>query len=123
MAYGKSTLKFDWITILLFLALVAIGWVNIYSASLNDNATAFFDISQIYMRQLLFIALSIVLIVFVLAVDSKFYERFSSIIYLVSLVFLLGLFLFGKNINGATSWYSFGSFGLQPRNLQKLLQP
>ena len=119
MALGKSTLKFDWITILLFLALVTIGWINIYSASLSDDTTVFFDITQIYIRQLLFIVLSIGLVVFILAIDAKFYERFSSIIYIISLASLLGLFLFGKNINGATSWYSFGSFGLQPSEFAK----
>jgi len=119
MSQSKVFLKFDWLTIFLFFALVAIGWINIYSASLDDNSTAFFDFSQIYMRQLLFIGLSIGLIIFLLAVDAKFYERFSSVIYIVSLLSLLGLFVFGKNINGATSWYNFGSFGLQPSEFAK----
>jgi rod shape determining protein RodA len=106
-------------TIFFYFALVAIGWINIYSASLNDSTAGFFDLSQIYTRQLLFIVLSLVLITFVLAVDSRFYERFASIIYIVSLLTLLGLFVFGKNINGATSWYSFGGFGLQPSEFAK----
>ncbi len=112
-------MKFDWLTIFLFFSLVAIGWINIYSASLDESATIFFDFDQIYIRQLLFIGLSIGLIIFILAVDSKFYERFSSVIYIISLLSLLGLFVFGKNINGATSWYSFGAFGLQPSEFAK----
>ncbi|QIE59387.1 rod shape-determining protein RodA [Rasiella rasia] len=119
MSQSKVFLKFDWITILLFLALVAIGWVNIYSASLDESATTFFDLNQTYTKQLLWIGLSILIIVFILALDAKFYERFSSIIYLVSLLSLLGLFVFGKNINGATSWYSFGPMGLQPSEFAK----
>jgi rod shape determining protein RodA len=119
MSQSKVFLKFDWLTIFLYFALVAIGWVNIYSASLDESATAFFDLSQIYTRQLLFIGLSVGLIIFLLAVDSKFYERFSSIIYIVSLISLLGLFIFGKHINGATSWYNFGSFGIQPSEFAK----
>tara|TARA_A100000171_G_scaffold47762_1_gene54258 strand:+ start:45503 stop:46768 length:1266 start_codon:yes stop_codon:yes gene_type:complete len=119
MSQRTVFLKFDWLTIFLFFALVAIGWVNIYSASLDDSSTVFFDFSQIYIRQLLFIGLSLGLIIFLLAVDAKFYERFSSVIYIVSLLSLLGLFVFGKNINGATSWYSFGSFGLQPSEFAK----
>jgi rod shape determining protein RodA len=119
MALGKRTLKFDWIIMLLFIALVFIGWVNIYSASYTEDTTSFFDLSHIYTRQLLFIVLSIGLIIFILAIEAKFYERFSSIIYIVSLVSLLGLYFFGKNINGATSWYNFGSFGLQPSEFAK----
>ncbi len=111
--------KFDWMTILLYVALVFIGWINIYSASLSDNAVSFIDFDQIYFKQLLWIALSVVIIAFVLAIDSKFYERFSSIIYLVSLGSLLGLFVFGKEISGATSWYSLGGVGLQPSEFAK----
>lgn len=119
MAVGKGNVRFDWLTIFFYAALVGIGWINIYSASLSDSAAGLFDFSQIYGRQLLFIILSVVLIIFILAVDAKFYERFSSIIYIISLASLLGLFFFGKNINGATSWYSFGSFGLQPSEFAK----
>tara|TARA_R110002124_G_scaffold99337_1_gene245345 strand:- start:80909 stop:82165 length:1257 start_codon:yes stop_codon:yes gene_type:complete len=119
MAAGRGLLKFDWLTILLYAALVGIGWMNIYSASLSDSAQGLFDFSQIYARQLLFIALSVLLIIFLLALDSKFYERFSSIIYIVSLLSLLGLFVLGKNINGATSWYGFGNFSLQPSEFAK----
>ena len=115
---NKST-GFDWISILLFLLLVAFGWVNIYSASLNDSAQGFFDLSQTYGRQGLFIGLSVVLIIFILSVEAKFYERFSSVIYLASLLSLLGLFVFGKTISGATSWYAFGGFSIQPSEFVK----
>lgn len=115
---NKST-GFDWISILLFLLLVAFGWVNIYSASLNDSAQGFFDLSQTYGRQGLFIGLSVVLIIFILSVEAKFYERFSSVIYLASLFSLLGLFVFGKTISGATSWYAFGGFSIQPSEFAK----
>jgi len=119
MAAVRNPLRIDWLIVILFIALITIGWVNIYSASLNDSAQSSWDFSQIYVRQLFFIALSILLIIFILAIDSKFYERFSSIIYIISLLSLIGLFVFGKNINGATSWYSFGSFGIQPSEFAK----
>ena len=119
MVLGKSKIRLDWLTIFFYFSLVAIGWINIYSASLSDSTAGFFDLSQIYTRQLLFIILSFFLIIFVLAVDSKFYERFASIIYIISLLTLLGLFIFGKNINGATSWYSFGGFSIQPSEFAK----
>ncbi|MBL4662689.1 MAG: rod shape-determining protein RodA [Flavobacteriaceae bacterium] len=112
-------IKFDWVTILLFIGLVFIGWVNIYSASLNDVNSTFFDFSQIYFKQLIWIGLSVLLIIFILALDAKFYERFASIIYLVSLLSLILLFPFGKEISGATSWYSFGPVGLQPSEFAK----
>ena len=119
MAAGRGFVRFDWVTIILYFALVGIGWINIYSASLDNSATAFFDLNQVYFKQLVWICLSIVLIIFILAIEAKFYERFSSIIYIISLASLLGLFIFGKNINGATSWYALGSFSIQPSEFAK----
>ncbi|MAW97184.1 MULTISPECIES: rod shape-determining protein RodA [unclassified Leeuwenhoekiella] len=111
---------FDWLIILLYLALVGIGWVNIVSASIDPTETYdFLDMGNLYAKQLLFIGLSIVLIVFILSLEAKFFERFASIIYVVSILSLLGLFVFGKTISGATSWYGFGSFGLQPSEFAK----
>lgn len=120
MLESRNTLKLDWITIFIYTLLVGIGWVNIYSASYNEASTSFFDVSQVYTKQLLFIGLSVILILFILALETKFYERFSSIIYLVSLVSLLGLFLIGKNVNGATSWYAIGGFTIQPSEFAKV---
>lgn len=115
----NRNLKFDRWTILLYVLLVVVGWINIYSASLSDGAEGLFDFGQIYAKQMFWIGMSFILILFILAIDSKFYERFSSVIYLVSLLSLLGLFVLGKNVNGATSWYAFGGFGVQPSEFAK----
>lgn len=119
MSKGTGIQKFDWTTIMLYVVLVGFGWINIYSASLSETASVFFDLDQIYAKQLLFIGLSFILILFILSIEAKFYERFSSIIYLVSLLSLIGLFVFGKNVNGATSWYAIGSFSIQPSEFAK----
>ena len=111
--------KFDWLSILLFFLLVAFGWLNIMSASHTGEITNYFDFSQPYGKQLVFIGFTFVLIVFILSIDTKFYERFSSIIYIISMLSLLGLFLFGKNVNGATSWYGIGSMTIQPSEFAK----
>jgi len=116
----KNIAKFDWTTILVFFFLVGIGWFNIYSASLSDETTTFFDFGQIHTRQLVFILLSFVLVVFVLSIDAKFYERFSSVIYLIALLALAGLPFFGSTIAGQTAWYNFGSFSIQPAEFAKI---
>lgn len=117
---AKRVTKFDWFSILLYLVLVAIGWVNIYSASIEDSELGnYFDLSRIYGRQLLWIMMSILLIVVTLSIEAKFYERFSSLIYLGALLSLAGLFIFGKTIAGQTAWYSFGSFSIQPAEFVK----
>ncbi|MGC6431729.1 MAG: rod shape-determining protein RodA [Jejuia sp.] len=111
--------KFDWITIFIFFLLVAFGWINILSASHVGVEVNYLDFSQPYGKQLIFIGLTFVIIVLLLALDAKSYERFASIIYIVSMLSLVGLFLFGKNVNGATSWYGIGSFTIQPSEFAK----
>lgn len=119
MKSSSRYIKFDWLTILLFIALVFIGWVNIYSASLNDANSTFLDFDQIYFKQLIWIGLSFILIIFILALDAKFYERFASIIFLVSMLSLVLLYPLGKEISGATSWFSFGGVSIQPSEFAK----
>ncbi|WP_191858054.1 rod shape-determining protein RodA [Hanstruepera ponticola] len=111
--------KFDWITILLFLLLVGFGWMNILSASHIGETIDYFDFSQPYGKQLVFILLTFLLIIVLLSIEAKFYERFSSIIYLIGILSLVGLFLFGKNVNGATSWYGIGGMTIQPSEFAK----
>ena len=111
--------KVDWFSILLYPLLVFIGWLNIYSASFTGELGSVLNAETYYGKQLVFIIVSCVLIVLILSVEAKFYERFSSIIYLVSLLSLLGLYVFGKNVNGATSWYAIGGMTLQPSEFAK----
>lgn len=108
----------DWLLILLYFFLIIIGWINIYAVTHQDNLSVL-NLSTEYGKQLLWIALSIPLLLLILLFDTKFYEKYASIIYLVSLLLLAGLFLFGKTINGATSWYGFSNFSLQPSEFAK----
>ncbi|MCK8522565.1 rod shape-determining protein RodA [Aquimarina sp. D1M17] len=115
----SSVAAIDWITVLLFVLLVGFGWGNIYSASYENEAFSLTDFSQVYIKQGYWILFSIVIIIIIQAIEAKFYERFAGLIYIISLVSLLGLFVLGKNVNGATSWYAFGPVGLQPSEFAK----
>jgi len=119
MSVSSGIGKFDWITIFIYFALVAIGWANIYSASLTDSAEVFFDFTQIRTKQLVWIGLSFILILFILGVDSKFYERFSGLIYILAIASLIGLFVFGSTISGQRAWYVIGSVSIQPSEFVK----
>jgi rod shape determining protein RodA len=121
MKNQSVTNNLDWISVVIFLALVILGWLNIYSSSLSsiEGETSIFDFSQIYGKQFLFILFSIPIIFIVLSVDAKFYEKYSSIIFAISLISLVGLFVFGKTIAGQRCWYGIGSFTLQPSEFAK----
>ena len=102
----------DWISVFIYISLVILGWLNIYSSSLLSTEGT-------YQKQLIFIGCTVPLIFVVLFVDGKFYEKYASIIFGVSILSLMGLFLFGKTIAGQRCWYAIGSFTLQPSEFAK----
>lgn len=115
----KTAFKIDWLSIIIILFLIAMGWASIYSATFTEENSSVFDLSNLYGKQLLFIGMGFFLVVLILSIEVKFYQRFASIIYLFALLSLAGLPLFGKTIAGQTAWYSFGSFSLQPAEFVK----
>ncbi|PQJ16592.1 rod shape-determining protein RodA [Aureicoccus marinus] len=118
---GSTLLRrIDWLTILLMCSLMLFGWINIYSTTVTEDFTSVFDYQTYYGKQLVFIIISLLVVFPVLIIESSFFERFSSIIYLIAIVLLAGLFVFGKEISGATSWYGLGFFNLQPSEFAKM---
>jgi rod shape determining protein RodA len=112
MKNQSLTNNIDWTCIVIYALLVLMGWLNIYSSSLSStDGTA--------EKQFLFIVFTIPLIFVLLYVDGKFYEKYASIIYGISLLSLVGLFAFGKTIAGQRCWYGIGSFTLQPSEFAK----
>jgi len=81
---SRSVGSFDWALILIYVALISIGWLSIYSASYNPEVENFFSLENLHFKQLLWIGLGFVIITFILFLDSKFFERFSSLIYVVA---------------------------------------
>lgn len=107
-------------SVIIYIIMVVMGWLNIYSSSLSTvEDSVVFDLSTFYGKQLMYIVLTVPLIFIILAVDGKFYEKFSSIIFGVALLSLAGLFVFGKTVKGQANWYSFGPFGIQPAEFAK----
>ncbi len=117
---AKGTISFDWVTILIYLLLISFGWMNIYSASLGDAPSGIFNFDEIYGKQALWIILGLFMIIIILSIEAKFFMKFSSVFYIISLLSILGLFAFGKTINGATSWYVFGGISIQPAEFAKV---
>lgn len=112
MKNQSITNNLDWICIIIYIVLVLMGWLNIYSSSLSS-------MEDTYQKQFVFILLTVPLIFIILSIDGKFYEKYASIIFGISLLSLAGLFIFGKTIAGQRCWYGFGSFTLQPSEFAK----
>jgi rod shape determining protein RodA len=117
---SSKNLYVDWVLVFIYMALVIIGWFTIFAVTGPDTFSDIFNFKESYGKQLLWIGMSMVLIVFVLSIENQFYERYSGIFYIISIAMLLGLFVFGKNINGQTNWYSIGGFTLQPSEFVKI---
>lgn len=109
----------DWILVFLYFALAILGWLNIYAAVYNEEFSSIFDMSQKYGKQLLWIGTSVVIILLIMFADANLFQTLAFPIYIISILSLLGLFVFGKEIAGARSWYAFGGFSLQPSEFAK----
>lgn len=112
--------QIDWITVLIYIALVTLGWVNIFSASVPVEGVTEFNFSSEYGKQLIFIGLSFFVILFLLFLDAKVYEKYAGLFYIIAMLLLAGLFVFGKTVKGQTNWYGIGSFSLQPSEFAKV---
>lgn len=109
----------DWVTVLLFLTLVFLGWINIYASVYDLDHQSIFDTTQRYGKQMIWIGAALLIAFVILIIETNFYVFFSYFIY-GFIVFLLVVVLFvGKEINGARSWFMFGSFGFQPSEFCK----
>ena len=98
--------------------LVGIGLINIFSAVYGVDNT---EIANGFMqKQLIALGIGLVVIFLFQFIDIKFFERYASILFLVSILSLLGLWLFGTDVSGARSWYSIGGFSLQPSEFAKV---
>ena len=113
--------RLDWLLVFIYLLLVSFGIVNVYSATYSDKLQGFFDIYQAVGKQVFFLIFSLLIGIIILAANSKFFEQFAYLSYLISILLLLGLFIFGKTVSGATSWYNIGGFlSRQPSELAKV---
>ena len=116
---NKKIFLFDWISFLLMVTLIIIGLFNIYSTTYDINSSIF-NYNIPVGKQFFFLNICFFFSTIILFINSKSFEKYSSIVYLISIILLIGLLFFGKNISGATSWYTFGGFSFQPSEFSKL---
>ncbi len=119
--HSGFALKVDWLTVLIYFVLVVMGWFSIYAAVYDPQDSGFIlDPHKRYGMQIVWMVLSFVLSAVILLLDSKYFHMFSYHIYWAALLMMLGVLLFGKEVNGAKSWIGVGSIGIQPVEFMKI---
>lgn len=109
----------DWMLVGLYLMLMFMGWLNIYAAVYNEEHSSILDLTQRYGKQLLWIVLSLVLALFILVIDGKFFSFFAYPIYWVNIALLFVVLVVARDVSGARAWIDIGPFKLQPAEFAK----
>ncbi len=107
----------DWVIIWLYAIIACIGLVCIFSVEFKGNDQFFqslFAFKKNYSKQMIYLCLCIVIAIFILLTDSKFFTATPNLLYLFGILLMLATFVVGKNVNGSRSWIPLGFMNLQP---------
>lgn len=115
----KLTSNVDWPILLVYLLILVMGLMTVYSTAYDKDHPNILDFSMLYGRQVMWIGIGLFLGLVVFLIDSEIYRKFAIPIYLGTLL-LLVLVLFTPPINGARAWLGVGSFGIQPAEFAKI---
>lgn len=111
--------KIDWYLVAIYVALVLLGWINIYAAVYDEDHSKIFDLSQTYGKQLVWILTSFFIAFIIILFDSRFFSSFAYWFYGINIAMLILVLLVGKEISGSKSWFQVGFVSIQPAEFAK----
>ena len=109
----------DRIAVCCYFLLVLVGFVNITSASYNDELEVL-SFSQNYIKQIVWTGAAFCVGLFILLLDSRFYHMYAYYAYAGGILMLIAVLLFGREVNGAKAWFEFGAVRIQPVEFAKI---
>lgn len=120
----KEVNTVDWVTAAIYMALVFIGWLMIYSVGYGNTGYPqelgdFMFNTQIG-KQTIWIGICTLAFLMIQVVDWTVWRTFAYLIYVVGILCLLAVPFLGSEINGQRAWFAFGGFSFQPAELGKL---
>jgi rod shape determining protein RodA len=115
MIKKRQEANYDWIIIGIYLSLLIIGWLSIYSVTYTQNINVdVFDLSVPITKQTVYVLSALLVFLFTLWIDDKFWHTFAYVIYGIGILFLLLVLIVGTEIKGAKAWFVIGGFSFQP---------
>lgn len=123
MAYtnGNMIKSVDWVTIVIYLVLIVMGWFSICGASYDYMDMDFFSFESRAGKQLVWMGCSIVLGFVLLMLEDKLFDWFAYILYAVMMILLFVTPFLADNTKGSYSWLKFGPVSLQPAEFAKFI--
>jgi rod shape determining protein RodA len=110
----------DWTLMSIFIALVGIGWMMIYSSYYSeDTPFVFLDVTSEMGRQTIWLLISAVVFLSILALDWTFWNSLAIPFYVISVILLILVLFFGNEVKGNKSWFNFGFISFQPSEIAK----
>lgn len=109
----------DRLTIVTYILLVILGWLNIYAAVYNEDHQNIFDTTQKYGKQLIWIGGATIIAVCILLIDANFYTAFAYGFYAFFIIANIAVLFLGREVKGSKSWFRFGDVGIQPAEFMK----
>ncbi len=119
-APGLRAPGLDWVLIFATVALTALGSLLVWSATSTSSDLAGDDPHAYLRKQLVNVAIGVVLMVVVLATDHRWVRILAPVVYLVSVLGLVLVLVAGTTINGSRSWLQVGGMSIQPAEFAKL---
>ena len=113
----------DWVLVWLYLLLVIFGLVCLFTVEYkfgDDVVQTFIGFKKEYSKQFYFFVASLLVAVFVLLTDSKFFTATANLGYAAGILLILATFVVGKEVGGSKSWIPLGFMNIQPVEVCKV---
>ena len=113
----------DWLMVWLYIIFCLVGLACIYSVEYRGEGNglqSFFEYKKEYSKQFFFFGISLIVAVFILITDSKFFTATANLSYLLGICLIMATFVLGKEVGGSRSWIPLGFMNIQPVEICKI---
>ena len=104
----------------LYIILILLGIISIYSTTFDENYSSIFSLNKSYGKQIMWFGISVGMGIFILLLEIDFIRKYIEVFYGITITLLILVLLVGTERGGAKAWFGIGSFGIQPAEFAKI---